>query len=120
MLRLRPVREAVKLGELQGAVNMFDVAKDTAGTDGSELLIITNQPDTRPTVESETDGGVEGQSVSHPASSMMINVDGPTVAAQSGSCPFWSDQMSLAMVSVWMPVCSARTAAAVPPTGRGR
>jgi len=47
-----------------------------------------------------------------PASSMMINVDGPTVAAQSGSCPFWSDQMSLAMVSVWMPVCSARTAAA--------
>ena len=61
------VREAVKLGELQGAVNMFDVAKDTAGTDGSELLIITNQPDTRPTVESETDGGVEGQSVGHPS-----------------------------------------------------
>ena len=61
------VREAVKLGELQGAVNMFDVAKDTAGTDGSELLIITNQPDTRPTVESETDGGVEGQSAGHPS-----------------------------------------------------
>jgi hypothetical protein len=38
-----------------------------AGTDGSELLIITNQPDTRPTVESEMDGGVEGQSVGHPS-----------------------------------------------------
>ena len=61
------VGEAVQLGQVEGAVNMFDVAKDAAGADRGELLIITNQPDTRPTAESETDGGVEGQSVGHPS-----------------------------------------------------
>ena len=33
--------EAVQLGELQGAVNIFDVAEDAAGADGGELLVIT-------------------------------------------------------------------------------
>ena len=33
-------------------------------------------------------------------------------AAQSGRSPWWREQVSLARVSVWMPVCSARTAAA--------
>ena len=47
-----------------------------------------------------------------PASSMITSVDGPTAAAQSGRSPCWSDQVSLASVSVRMPVCSARTAAA--------
>ena len=47
-----------------------------------------------------------------PASSMITNVDGPTAAAQSGSSPCRSDQVSLARVSVRMPVCSPRTAAA--------
>ena len=47
-----------------------------------------------------------------PASSMINKVDGPTAAAQSGSSPWSSDQVSLARVSVRMPVCSARTAAA--------
>jgi hypothetical protein len=43
---------------------------------------------------------------------MMINVAGPTAVAQSGSASFRSDQVSLAKVSVRMPVCSPRTAAA--------
>ena len=47
-----------------------------------------------------------------PASSMITNVDGPTAAAQSGSSPCCRDQVSLASVSVRMPVCSPRTAAA--------
>ena len=59
------VGEAVQLGELQGAVNVLDVAEDAAGADRGELLIITNQPDTRPAVDGELDGGVEGQGVGH-------------------------------------------------------
>ena len=47
-----------------------------------------------------------------PASSMITKVDGPTAAAQSGRSPCWRDQVSLASVSVRMPVCSPRTAAA--------
>src|SRR4029453_1104026 len=47
-----------------------------------------------------------------PASSMMINVDGPTAVAQSDRLPSRKDQVSLAGVSARMPVCSARTAAA--------
>jgi hypothetical protein len=53
------------LGELQGAVNVLDVAEDAAGSDRSELLIITNQPDTRPAVDGEPDCGVEGEGVGH-------------------------------------------------------
>jgi hypothetical protein len=47
-----------------------------------------------------------------PASSMITSVGGPIAAAESGSAPWSRDHMSLARVSVWMPVCSARTAAA--------
>jgi hypothetical protein len=53
------------LGELQGAVNVLDVAEDAAGSDRSELLIITNQPDTRPAVDGEPDCRVEGEGVGH-------------------------------------------------------
>ena len=59
------VGEAVQLGELQGAVNVLDVAEDAAGSDRSELLIITDQPDTRAAVDGELDCGVEGQRVGH-------------------------------------------------------
>src|SRR5829696_3671527 len=45
------VGEAVQLGELQGAVCLFDVAEDAAGSDGGELLIIPDQPDTCPVVD---------------------------------------------------------------------
>jgi hypothetical protein len=47
------VGEAVKLGELHGAVDVFDVAEDAAGADGRELLIITDQSDTRRAVDSD-------------------------------------------------------------------
>ena len=43
----------------------LDVAEDAAGTDRGELLIITNQPDTRPAPDGEPDCGVEGQGVGH-------------------------------------------------------
>ena len=59
------VGEAVQLGKLQGAVNVLDVAEDAAGSDRGELLIITNQPDTRPAADGEPDCGVEGQGVGH-------------------------------------------------------
>ena len=59
------VGEAVQLGELQGAVDVLDVAEDAAGADRGELLIITDQSDTRTTADGEPDGGVEGQGVGH-------------------------------------------------------
>jgi hypothetical protein len=59
------VGEAVQLGELQGAVNVLDVAEDATGSDRSELLIITNQPNTRAAAESELNCGVEGEGVGH-------------------------------------------------------
>src|SRR5829696_5410334 len=60
------IGEAVQFAELQSAVGVLDGAEDAAGTDGDELLIITNQRDTRPTVKGVFDGGVEGQGVGHP------------------------------------------------------
>ena len=55
----------MQFGELQDAVGVFDVAEDAAGADGGELLIITDQPDTRAAVDGEPDSGVEGQGVGH-------------------------------------------------------
>ena len=46
-------------------MNVLDVAEDAAGADRGELLIITDQPDTRPAVDGEPDCGVEGQGVGH-------------------------------------------------------
>ena len=37
----------MQLGEMQGAVDVADVAEDAAGAERGELLIITDQPDTR-------------------------------------------------------------------------
>ena len=59
------VGEAVQLGEVQGAVGVFDVAEDAAGADRGELLIITDQPDTRAATDGELDCGVEGEGVGH-------------------------------------------------------
>jgi hypothetical protein len=53
-------------------VNVLDVAEDTAGTDRSELLIITDQSDTCPAVDGEPDCRVEGQRVGHAG---LINDD---------------------------------------------
>ena len=89
-----------------------DVAEDTAGADRGELLIITDQPHTPTATDHELDGGVEGQGVGHPG--FVDDHQGRRAdrAAQSGRSPCCSDQVSLASVSVRMPVCSARTAAA--------
>ena len=48
------VGEAVELGEVEGAVAVCDVAEDAAGADRGELLIITDKPDTRTTIEERT------------------------------------------------------------------
>ena len=58
--RFGGVGEAMQLGQAEGAVGVFDVAEDTAGADRGELLIITDQPDTRTATDRELDGGVEG------------------------------------------------------------
>jgi len=42
-----------------------DVAEDTAGADGGELLIISDQSDVRAALDGELDGGVEGYGVGH-------------------------------------------------------
>ena len=59
------VGEPVQLGEVQGAVGVFDVAEDAAGADRGELLIITDQPHARTATDGELDGGVEGEGVGH-------------------------------------------------------
>ena len=46
-------------------MGLFDVAEDTAGADRGELLIITDQPDTRTAIDGELHGGVEGEGVGH-------------------------------------------------------
>ena len=63
--RFGGVGEAMQLGQAEGAVGVFDVAKHTAGADRGELLIITDQPDTPTATDDELDGGVEGQGVGH-------------------------------------------------------
>jgi hypothetical protein len=45
----------MQLGEMQRAVGLFDVAEDATGADRGELLIITNQPDTRTSIDGELD-----------------------------------------------------------------
>ena len=56
----------MQLGQPHRAIGVVDVAEHTAGTDGGQLLIITDQPDTATTTNDEVDGGVEGERVSHP------------------------------------------------------
>jgi hypothetical protein len=55
----------VQLGQAEGAVAVLDVAKDTAGADRGELLIITDQADTRTPTDGELHGRVERQRVGH-------------------------------------------------------
>ena len=55
----------MQLGEMQRAVGLFDVAEDAAGADRGELLIITDQPDTRTAIDGELHGRVEDEGVGH-------------------------------------------------------
>jgi hypothetical protein len=81
------VGETVQLGELQGAMKVLDVTEDAAGTDRGKLLIITNQPNTPPRSTANCTAVSREKVSPMPASSMMINVAGPTPAAQSGRSP---------------------------------
>ena len=45
--RFGGVGEAMQLGQAEGPADVGDVAEDTAGANRSELLIISNQSDTR-------------------------------------------------------------------------
>jgi hypothetical protein len=56
--RFTRIGEAMKLGQVEGAVAVLDVAEDAAGADRGELLIITNQSDTRTTIDRPADGAV--------------------------------------------------------------
>ena len=93
---------------------ILDVTEHAAGTDRSELLIITDQPDTllpRPITNLER--RCPGRGVSAiPASSMITNVDRPMRSAQSGRSLWWMDQVSFANVSVGAPVASRSCIAA--------
>ena len=46
-------------------MGLCDVAEDAAGADRGELLIISDQPDTRTASDGELDGCVEGEGVGH-------------------------------------------------------
>jgi hypothetical protein len=46
-------------------VCVCDVAKDAAGADRGELLIISDKSDVRTAIDGELDSGVQGQSVGH-------------------------------------------------------
>jgi hypothetical protein len=56
----------MQLGELKGAVRVFDVAQDAAGADRGELLIISDQPDTPTLTDHEPHRDVEGHGVGYP------------------------------------------------------
>ena len=53
------VGKAVQLGEPHHAVAGLDVTQHPAGADRSELLIITDQPDTAAAADHKLDGGVQ-------------------------------------------------------------
>jgi hypothetical protein len=60
------VGEPVQFAQTDRAMAGLDVTEYTAGTDRSELLIITNQPDTATALHNEVDGGIQGEGVGHP------------------------------------------------------
>ena len=49
----------MQLGQAERAVGVLDVAEDAAGADRGELLIITDQPDTRTSIDGELHRRVE-------------------------------------------------------------
>ena len=91
---------------------VLDVAEDTAGADRGELLIISDKRTLAPRLMANWTAASSDKVSAMPASSMINKVDGPTAAAHSGMSPCCSDQVSFARVSLRIPVCSARTAAA--------
>ena len=76
--RLGGVGEAMQLGQAEGAVVLLDVAKDTAGADRGELLIITDQPNTR----TATDGELNQADLCPPVDSSRVAIK-PAVALKA-------------------------------------
>jgi hypothetical protein len=60
------VGEPVQLGEPERSVGVGDIAKDPAGADRAELLIVTDQPHTPAAAHHILHGGVQGNGVGHP------------------------------------------------------
>ncbi len=59
------VGEADEFVQPGGSVAGGDVTQDAAGADRRQLLVVTDQPDTRPTFEDVPDGGIQGEGVGH-------------------------------------------------------
>jgi hypothetical protein len=60
------IGETMQLAQPDRAVAGLDVAKHPACADRSELLIITDQPDTAAAADDELHRGVQGEGVGHP------------------------------------------------------
>ena len=91
-------------------MGLFDVAEDAASADRGELLIVTDQPDTRASIDGELHGRVEGEGVGH-AGFVDDHQSRRTDRTAQSVSPWSSAQVSLASVAA-DPGCSARTAAA--------
>jgi hypothetical protein len=68
----------MQLGQADGAVRVFDVAEDTAGADRGELLIISDQLDTR----TATDGELNQADLCPPVDSSRVAIK-PAVALKA-------------------------------------
>ena len=101
MRPLRRVVESVQLCQPNRAMAVFDVAEDPAGTDGGQLLIITDRH-TAATANNELNGGVQGERVRHPSLIDQHQRRGADTETHSGGSPFryWRVQVSLASVSL--------------------
>src|SRR5215218_471447 len=102
----------MQLSQAESSVGICDFAKRAAGADRRELLMISDQSyaRTRPIAKWRAVSRDKVSAIA--ASSMITKVVGPTAATHSERSPWSRDQVSLARVSVRIPVCSARTAAA--------
>jgi hypothetical protein len=60
------VSEPMQLTQPDRSVAGSDVTEHPAGADRSELLIITDQPNTATAAHNELNGGVQGEGVGHP------------------------------------------------------
>ena len=85
--RLCLIIKPVQFGQPVRAVDGLEVAEHAASADRRKLLIITDQPDAAASLHNEVNGGVEEGVSAIPASSMITNVDPPTLEAQSGRSP---------------------------------
>ena len=79
--RLCLIIKPVQFGQPVSAVDGLEVTEHAASADRRKLLIIADQPDAAASLHNEVNGGVEGGVSAIPASSMITNVDSPTLEA---------------------------------------